>query len=63
MALTTRPYAVGDVVRVSPVAPVEYKGRTGIVTEVGPGDGEYRIEFEDGDRPTTGYLIAAWLIR
>ena len=63
MALTTRPYAVGDVVRVSPVAPVEYKGRTGIVTEIGPGDGEYRIEFEDGDRPTTGYLIAAWLIR
>ena len=34
MALTTRPYAVGDVVRVSPVAPVEYKGRTGIVTEL-----------------------------
>ena len=63
MALTTRPYAVGDVVRVSPVAPVEYKGRTGIVTEIGPGDGEYRIEFEDGDRPTTGYVIAAWLIR
>ena len=63
MALTTRPYAVGDVVRVSPVAPVDYKGRTGIVTEIGPGDGEYRIEFEDGDRPTTGYLIAAWLIR
>lgn len=22
---------------------------------------EYRIEFEDGDTPTTGYLAAAWL--
>ncbi len=63
MALKTRPYAVGDVVRVSSVAPPDYKGRTGIVTELGPGDGEYRIEFEDGDRPTTGYVLAAWLTR
>ena len=56
-------YTVGDMVRVSPAAPPDYKGRTGIVTEVGPGDGEYRIEFEDGDRPTTAYLSATWLIR
>ena len=55
-------YTVGDTVRVSSAAPPDYKGRSGIVTEVGPGDGEYRIEFEDGDRPTTAYLSAAWLI-
>ena len=41
----------------------DYQGRSGIITEIGPGDGEYRIEFEDGDRPTTAYLSAAWLIR
>jgi hypothetical protein len=56
-------YAVGDTVRVSSAAPPDYKGRSGIVTEIGPGNGEYRIEFEDGDRPTTAYLSAAWLIR
>jgi hypothetical protein len=63
MTVKTALYAVGDVVRVSPAAPLDYKGRTGIVTEIGPGDGEYRVEFEDGGRPTTGYLAAAWLIR
>ena len=56
-------YSVGDMVRVASAAPPDYKGRSGIVTEVGPGDGEYRIEFEDGHRPTTAYLSAAWLIR
>jgi hypothetical protein len=63
MTVHTPSFAVGDIVRVSPAAPLEYKGRTAIVTEIGPGDGEYRIEFEDGNRPTTGYLKAAWLIR
>ena len=57
------PYGVGDIVRVSQAAPLAYQGRTGIVTEIGPGGGEYRIEFEDGGRPTTAYLSAAWLIR
>lgn len=56
-------YTVGDTVRVSSAAPADYQGRNGIITEIGPGDGEYRIEFEDGDRPTTAYLSAAWLIR
>ena len=63
MTVKSEPFAVGDVVRVSPAAPLDYKGRTGIVTEIGPGDGEYRIEFEDGERPTTGYLPATWIIR
>ena len=63
MTVHTSSYAVGDIVRVSSAATPDYKGRTGIVTEIGPGDGEYRIEFEDGNRPTTGYLKAAWLIR
>jgi hypothetical protein len=61
MTVKSAPLAVGDVVKVLPAAAPDYKGRTGIVTEIGPGEGEYRIEFEDGDRPTTGYLPAAWL--
>lgn len=56
-------YTIGDTVRVSAAAPRDYKGRSGIVTEIGPGDGEYRIEFEDGETPTTGYLAAVWLSR
>jgi hypothetical protein len=61
MTERTRQFDVGAIVRVSSAAPVDYKGRTGIVTEIGPGDAEYRIEFEDGALPTTGYLAAAWL--
>ena len=63
MTVKSELIAVGDVVRVSPAAPLDYKGRTGIVTEIGPGDGEYRVEFEDSERPTTGYLPATWLVR
>jgi hypothetical protein len=63
MAANTPSYAVGDVVRVSSTAPADYRGRTGIITEVGPGDASYRVEFEDGGRPTTGYLSAVWLLR
>lgn len=56
-------YAVGDVVLAGPEAPHNFRGRTGIVTEIGPGDSEFRVEFEDGERPTTGYLPAASLLR
>jgi hypothetical protein len=63
MAANTPSYAVGDVVRVSSAAPADYRGRTGIITEIGPGDADYRVEFEDGGRPTTGYLSAVWLLR
>ena len=63
MNVKSEPFLVGNVVRVSPTAPSDYKGRMGIVTEIGPGDGEYRVEFEDGERPTTGYLVANWLMR
>ena len=63
MTHTSDPFAVGDVVRVSQAAPPAYKGRAGIITEIGPGDGEYRIEFEDGERPTTGYLPAVLIAR
>ena len=63
MATEARSYSVGDVVHVSSDAPRDYRGRTGTVTEIGPGDTEYRVEFEDGERPTTGYLPAAWLNR
>ena len=61
MAAKTLQLDVGATVRVSPAGPLEYRGRTGIVTEVGPGEAEYRIEFEDGGLPTTGYLAGAWL--
>jgi len=63
MNVKSKPFAVGDVVRVSPAAPNDYKGRTAIITEIGPNDDEYRVEFEDGGWPTTGYLVVAWLIR
>lgn len=63
MTIKSEPFGVGDVVRVLPSAPIDYKGRLGIVTEIGPGDSEYRIEFEDGERPTTGYLPAASIVR
>jgi hypothetical protein len=63
MAGNTTHFAVGDVVRVLSNGPGDFKGRTGIVTEIGPGEAEYRIEFEDGERPTTGYLAAACLGR
>jgi hypothetical protein len=61
MTVKTATYVVGDVVQVSGDAPRDYKGRRGIVTEIGPGEREYRVEFEDGDRPTTGYLPIQWL--
>jgi hypothetical protein len=63
MTVRTATYVVGDVVEVSADASGEYKARRGIITEVGPGEREYRIEFEDGERPTTGYLPLAWLSR
>jgi hypothetical protein len=63
MTTRTTQLDVGATVRVSAAGPAEYKGRTGIITEVGPGDAEYRIEFEDGALPTTGYLTGAWLTR
>ena len=62
MTPKNRSYTVGDMVRVSAAASPDYKGRSGIITEIGPGEGEYRVEFEDGDTPTTGYLPASCLI-
>ena len=55
--------SVGDQVLVNDHASGDYRRRVGIITEVGPGTSEFRIEFEDGRRPTTGYLIAGWLDR
>jgi len=55
-------FSVGDPVLVNDHAPGDYRRRTGIITEVGPGT-EFRIEFEDGRQPTTGYLISEWLNR
>lgn len=47
-------------------APRDYRGRRGVITEIarpGATGAEYRIEFEDGLRPTTGYLLAKWITR
>lgn len=56
-------FSIGDAVRANGKAPTGYRGRPGIVTELGPGDLEYRVEFDDGERPTTGYLTSGWLDR
>ena len=59
--LGRRKFNVGDSAYVNDQAPADYRERTGIITEIGPGKSEYRIEFEDGQTPTTGYLTASWL--
>jgi len=56
-------FQVGDRARANDQAPKDYAGREGIVTELGPGKSEYRVEFEDGRTPTTGYLMSWWLDR
>ena len=60
---TTEPakFAIGDRVRANAQAPRDYRRRDGTVTEIGPGESEFRVEFEDGRRPTTGYLVASVL--
>ena len=52
---------IGSRVRANDQASPDYKGREGFVTELGPGKSEYRVEFDDGRKPTTGYLMAGWL--
>jgi len=56
-----RTFQVGDRVRANAHAPGDYRDRSGFITELGPGTSEYRVEFDDGQQPTTGYLIAASL--
>lgn len=57
-------FKVGDRVRARLGAiPPEYAGREGTVTEVDSATSGYRVEFEDGRRPTTGYLTVEWLDR
>jgi hypothetical protein len=51
----------GDSVFVNNRAPAEYRGRRGIITEVTIGETEFRVEFDDGRRPTTGYVKSEWL--
>ncbi len=53
--------AVGESARANNEAPAEYRNRIGIITELGPGRTDYRVEFEDGHIPTTGYLSSRWL--
>jgi hypothetical protein len=54
-------FTVGDAVMANSHAPGNYRDRRGHVTEVAADGTECRIEFEDGLRPTTGYLPARWL--
>jgi hypothetical protein len=52
---------VRDQARANGHAPSDYRDRVGIITEIGSGKSEYRVEFEDGGRPTTGYL-SSWCL-
>jgi hypothetical protein len=56
-------FQVGDRVHVNNKAPADYRDRIGTVTELGPGESEYRVEFEDGQMPTTAYLSGTCLDR
>lgn len=56
-------FQVGDRVHVNKKAPADYVDRVGTVTELGPGESEYRVEFEDGQMPTTAYLSGTCLDR
>ena len=58
---TRNQVGVGDSVHANDHAPAEYAGRSGVVTESGPGHSEFRVEFEDGEQPTTAYLRRDWL--
>ena len=57
----SRKFEIGDRVVVNAKGSRDYRGREGFVTELGPGKSEYRVEFEDGRQPTTGYILSAWL--
>ena len=54
-------FGEGDLVIANNQAPTEYRGRRGVITEVTVGGTEFRVEFEDGVRPTTGYMKSEWL--
>jgi hypothetical protein len=56
-------FSIGDHVLANDQAPGDYRRRNGIITEIGPGTLEFRVEFEDGRQPTTGYLQSEWLYR
>jgi len=56
-------FVVGDSVTANMQAPKDYVGRPGLITEIGPGKSEFRVEFEDSRQPTTGYLVSSWLDR
>jgi hypothetical protein len=54
-------FAIGDRVFANAQAPRDYRRRQGTVTELGPGESEFRVEFDDARQPTTGYLKLSWL--
>ena len=56
-------FAIGEDVMISSSAPSDYRLRRGVITEIGTGGTEYRVEFEDGLRPTTAYLLTKWIVR
>ena len=57
-SFSIKSFSIGDTVETNADAPAEYRHRVGFITEAGPGNAEYRVEFEDGETPTTGYLNA-----
>jgi hypothetical protein len=56
-----RKFEIGDRVVVNAKGPRDYRSREGFVTELGSGKSEYRVEFDDGRQPTTGYMSSSWL--
>lgn len=56
-------FNVGDHVMTNYLAPVGYRARRGRITDIRDSEMEYLVEFEDGLRPITGFLMAKWLER
>ncbi len=55
-------FQIGERVRANDKAPLDYEGRRGTITEIGPGRTEYGVRFEpDPPKADTGYLMSWWL--
>jgi hypothetical protein len=52
---------VGDAVMANEKAPKDFHNRRGVIAALGPGGAVARVLFDDGLRPTTGYLRSRWL--
>jgi hypothetical protein len=60
--MARRKFQIGDHVRANDNAPSDYRAHVGVVTEIGPGKSEYRVEYNDSGH-AYGYLMSWWLDR